>query len=51
MQVDAIEQRAGNLAAVTPHLVGAAVAAAGLVAVVAARAGLRCLFAICARFA
>jgi hypothetical protein len=51
MQVDAVQQRAGDLAAVAPHLVGAAVAAAGFVAVVAAGAGLRCLFAICARFA
>jgi hypothetical protein len=51
MQVDAVQQRAGDLAAVTPHLVGAAVAATGLVAVVATRTGLRCLFAICPRFA
>lgn len=46
LQVDAVQQRAGNLAAVARHLVGRAMATAGVMAEIPAGTGTRCLFAI-----
>ena len=51
VQVDAVEQRAGQPAPVALNLVRGAAAAPAAVAGVAAGAGLRCLFAICSHFA
>jgi hypothetical protein len=51
MQIDAVEQWAGDAGAVAGDLVGGATTAAGGIAQAAAGAGLRCLFAICSCFA
>ena len=49
LDIDAVEQRAGDLAAVAQYLVGRALAAPAAVPEVTAGAGTRCLFAILAR--